>query len=33
MVAGRWVLRGHRHPQTEAIAARAAAAIEALAAA
>jgi formimidoylglutamate deiminase len=33
MVAGRWVLRGHRHPQAEAIAARAAAAIEALAAA
>jgi formimidoylglutamate deiminase len=30
MVAGRWVLRGHRHPQAEAIAARAAEAIATL---
>lgn len=30
MVAGRWVLRGHRHAQGEAVAARAAAALQAL---
>ena len=33
MVAGRWVLRGHWHPQAEAVAARAAETIAALAAA